>query len=44
VRGSNTGFLICAVAARRECAVFSTDRDFDAYERTLPFRRHRIAG
>jgi hypothetical protein len=35
VQGSNTDFLICAVAARRGNSVFSTDRDFEAYERIL---------
>jgi predicted nucleic acid-binding protein len=42
VQGSKTDFLICAVASRRHCAVFTTDRDFDSYERILRFRRHRI--
>ncbi len=28
VQGSNTDFLICAAANRRDYAIFSTDRDF----------------
>jgi len=42
VQGSNTDFLICAVAARRDTSVFSTDRDFEAYERILQVRRHQV--
>jgi predicted nucleic acid-binding protein len=42
VQGSNTGFLICAAAVRRDSSVFSTDRDFEAYERILQLRRHHI--
>jgi predicted nuclease of predicted toxin-antitoxin system len=28
VQGSNTDFLICAVAARNRLAIFTTDKDF----------------
>lgn len=28
IQGSNTDFLICAVAARRELGILTTDRDF----------------
>lgn len=35
IQGSNTDFLICAVAARRSMAVFTTDKDFDAFHATL---------
>lgn len=42
VQGSNTDFLICAVAARRDTSVFSTDRDFEAYQRILQIRRHQV--
>ncbi len=42
IQGSNTDFLICAVAAGRAVSVFSTDRDFAAYEKVLTIRRHRI--
>jgi len=42
VQGSNTDFLICAVAARRDITIFSTDRDFEAYERVLKIRRHQV--
>ena len=42
VQGSNTDFLICAVAARFDTSVFSTDRDFGAFERILQVRRHQV--
>ena len=42
VQGSNTDFLICAAAVRRNSSVFSTDRDFEAYERILQVRRHHV--
>jgi predicted nucleic acid-binding protein len=42
VQGSNTDFLICATAARRKAHVFSTDRDFAAFERMLDVKLHQI--
>ncbi len=36
VQGSNTDFLICAVAARRKFPVFTTDRDFELFARHVP--------
>lgn len=42
VQGSNTDFLICAIAARRDNRVFSTDRDFEAFEKLLKIRRHQV--
>jgi len=42
VQGSNTDFLICAIGARRDNCVFSTDRDFDAFEKILKIRRHQV--
>jgi predicted nucleic acid-binding protein len=42
VQGSNTDFLICAAAMRRDSSVFSADRDFEAYERVLQLKRHHV--
>lgn len=42
IQGSNTDFLICAVAVGRGITVFSTDRDFEAYEEVLEVKRHRV--
>ncbi len=35
VAGSAIDFLICAVAQRRKWQVFTTDRDFERYEKVL---------
>jgi len=43
IQGSNSDFLICAVAAKRDLSVFTTDRDFKAYEKVLGLRRHVLA-
>jgi hypothetical protein len=34
----------CSAALRRDSSVFSTDRDFEAYERILQLRRHHVDG
>jgi predicted nucleic acid-binding protein len=36
--GSTTDFLICAVAMRRNLAVFTTDQDFARYATVLPVK------
>ena len=43
IHGSNTDFLICAVAVSRAMPVYTTDRDFDAYARILNVKLH-LAG
>jgi predicted nucleic acid-binding protein len=40
IQGSNTDFLICAVAARRELAILTTDDDFAHFARVLPIQLH----
>lgn len=40
VQGSNTDFLICAVALRRELAVYTTDKDFLGYAKILELDLH----
>jgi len=42
VQGSPTDMLLCAVAARHEMSVFSTDRDFERYSRVIQVRLHKI--
>ena len=42
VQGSNTDFLICAVAVRNNFAVFTTDNDFSLFARRLPIVLHAI--
>lgn len=36
VQGSNTDFLICAVAERRSMPIFTSDRDFSRFARVIP--------
>lgn len=40
IQGSNTDFLICAVAARRGFSIFTTDDDFKHFGRVLPIELH----
>ena len=42
IQGSNTDFLICAVAVRHDLAVFTTDGDFPRYARCLPIMLHEV--
>lgn len=36
IQGSNTDFLICAVAARNDFSIFTTDDDFTHFAKVLP--------
>ena len=36
IQGSNTDFLICAVAVRNHLAIFTTDKDFQLFANHLP--------
>ena len=38
IQGSNTDFLICAVAERRGFSILTTDKDFAVFARVLPIR------
>jgi hypothetical protein len=40
IQGSNTDFLICAVAARRRFAILTTDADFLHFAKLLPIELH----
>ena len=40
IQGSNTDFLICAIAVRDGFAVFTTDEDFTHFARLLPITLH----
>jgi predicted nucleic acid-binding protein len=42
VQGSNTDFLLCAVAERRSFPILTTDADFGRYATLLPVRLHSI--
>jgi len=41
VQGSNTDFLICAVAVRRQLAIYTTGGDFRLFAPHLPILLHR---
>jgi predicted nucleic acid-binding protein len=40
VQGSNTDFLICAVAERNKCSVFTIDADFKRFQKYIPISLH----
>ena len=42
VQGSNTDFLICAVAVRHDIAIFTTDGDFSLFAKYLPIAIHEV--
>jgi predicted nucleic acid-binding protein len=44
IQGSNTDFLICAVAARNQFAIFTTDDDFLYFSKILPLALHTPLG
>jgi predicted nucleic acid-binding protein len=40
IQGSNTDFLICAVAVRNEFTIFTADKDFVHFQKVLPIVLH----
>jgi predicted nucleic acid-binding protein len=40
VQGSNTDFLICAAASRRQLGILTTDADFVHFAKLLPIQLH----
>jgi hypothetical protein len=42
IQGSNTDFLICAVAIRRDLPIFTTDVDLKHFGGVLPIRLHEV--
>jgi predicted nucleic acid-binding protein len=40
VQGSNTDFLLCAIAARQKFPIFTTDGDFTFFQAHLPIILH----
>jgi predicted nucleic acid-binding protein len=41
IQGSNTDFLICAIAVRNEFSILTTDADFEHFAKVLPIVLHR---
>jgi len=44
IQGSNTDFLICAVAVRRQLSLYTTDKDFPLFAKHLPVVLHKTRG
>lgn len=40
IQGSNTDFLMCAVASRHDLSIFTTDSDFLAFRQIVPLTLH----
>ena len=40
IQGSNTDFLICAIANRLDSSIFTVDKDFTYFKDILPVRLH----
>jgi len=43
LQGSNTDFLICAVAERHRMPILTTDKDFESYAKLLSIALHPLA-
>lgn len=41
IQGSNTDFLICAVAVRHDMAILTTDDDFKLFQQHIPITLHQ---
>jgi predicted nucleic acid-binding protein len=41
IQGSNTDYLICAIAARLDLRIYSLDRDFLSFASILPIQLHK---
>lgn len=41
LQGSNTDFLICAVALNNNFSIFTTDKDFQLFQNIIPFKLHQ---
>ena len=42
VQGSNTDFLICAIAANNDWEILTTDKDFDNFQAYLPIKLYSV--
>jgi len=43
IQGSNTDFLICAIASRHKMSIFTTDKDFTHYAKIIPLNLYPLA-
>ncbi len=44
IQGSNTGFLICAMANRNKLSIYTLDKDFELFSEHIPIVLHRLIG
>jgi len=44
IQGSNTDFLVCTVALRKDVSILTTDEDFLRFEGALRVRLHQPRG
>jgi predicted nucleic acid-binding protein len=44
IQGSHIDFLICAVANREDIPIFTTDKDFEHYQKIIPINLFKIGG
>ncbi len=42
IQGSHIDFLICAVAARTNMPIFTTDKDFEQYQKIIPITLYAL--
>jgi predicted nucleic acid-binding protein len=42
VQGSNTDFLLCAIARNRKLSLFTSDKDFDRFAKILGVQLHNV--
>lgn len=42
LQGSNTAFLICAMAVQHKLSIYSTDQDFIHFAKYLPIHLHQV--
>ncbi len=42
IQGSNTDYLICAVAVNRKFSIYTTDKDFTLFAKYLPIELHNV--
>jgi hypothetical protein len=43
LQGSNTDFLICAMANRNKFSIFTTDKDFELFSKHIKILLHKAA-
>jgi len=44
IQGSNTDFLICAIAFHRDFEIFTIDKDFENFQKYIPINLYKIKG